>query len=142
MRLSVLAFDYDGTITSSESIDDTMRGAIAKARSNGAIALLVTGRILSELQRVAGALHFVDGVVAENGAVVHFPDGENTSILAPTIPPVFVGELVRGGIPHVVGSCLVDANADDGPRPHELARHRVAQASGLRPLPRVTWGTR
>ncbi len=46
----------------------------------GITVLLVTGRILDELRRVAGDLHFVDGVVAENGAVVHFPDSGHTSV--------------------------------------------------------------
>lgn len=47
-------------------------GLPAAAASFGSV-LLVTGRILDERRRVAGDLHFVDGVVAENGAVIHFP---------------------------------------------------------------------
>ena len=41
--------------------------------------LLVMGRILEELRRVADDLHSVDGVIAENGAVVPFPDSGHTS---------------------------------------------------------------
>ena len=63
------------------------------------IVLLVTGRILDELRRVAGDLHFVDGVVAENGAVVHFPDNGRTTMLAPAMPESFVREVRRRGIP-------------------------------------------
>ena len=44
--------------------------------------MLVTGRTLNELRRVAGELNFVDGVVAENGAIVHFPNGGLTAPLA------------------------------------------------------------
>ena len=51
------------------------------------------GRILDRLCRVAGDLHFVDGVIAENGAVVHFPDSEHTSLLAPPIPEPFLAQL-------------------------------------------------
>jgi len=40
--------------------------------------ILVTGRILDDLRRVAGDLSFVDAVVAENLALVHFP-GSRTS---------------------------------------------------------------
>ena len=57
--------------------------------------LLVTGRILDELRRVAGDLHFVDGVIAENGAVIHFPDSGRTSALALPVPEGFVAELRR-----------------------------------------------
>ena len=51
-----------------------------------------------ELRRVAGELHFVDGIVAENGAVAYFPDGGHTSLLAPEIPPAFIAELLRQAI--------------------------------------------
>jgi hydroxymethylpyrimidine pyrophosphatase-like HAD family hydrolase len=116
MKLSVLALDYDGTIARSDVLDPSVRAAIASARTNGVVALLVTGRILSELQRVAGQLHFVDGVVAENGAVLHFPDSGHTSILAPPVPDAFLAELRHRGIPHTAGQCLVDASADEAPR--------------------------
>ena len=84
MKLAVLALDYDGTITRADVLDPSVRAAIASARTNGIVTLRVTGRILGELQRVAGQLHFVDGVVAENGAVLHFPDSGHTSVLAPS----------------------------------------------------------
>ena len=81
MKPSVIALDYDGTIARNDVMDPSVREAIALARTQGIVVLLVTGRILSELQRVAGDLHFVDGVVAENGAVLHFPDSNRTSTL-------------------------------------------------------------
>jgi trehalose-6-phosphatase len=74
VKLSVIALDYDGTVARGDVLDPAVREAIALARTQGIIVLLVTGRILNELRRVAGDLHFVDGVIAENGAVIHFPD--------------------------------------------------------------------
>jgi hypothetical protein len=73
MKLSVIALDHDGTIARADVLDPSVREAIAEARTSGIIVLLVTGRILDDLRRVAGDLHFVDGVIAENGAVLHFP---------------------------------------------------------------------
>ena len=64
MKLSAFALDYDGTIAQGDRLDPAVREAIADARTVGVTVLLVTGRILEELQRVAGDLHFVDGVVA------------------------------------------------------------------------------
>lgn len=115
MKCTVLALDYDGTIARSDTLDPIVRQAIADARAAGITVLLVTGRILEELRRVAGSLHFLDGVVAENGAVVHFPDSGHTSLLAPPIPAPFVAELSRRGLHFRVGACLVDAQASDGP---------------------------
>ncbi|HZL93270.1 MAG TPA: HAD-IIB family hydrolase, partial [Vicinamibacterales bacterium] len=81
MKLSVLALDYDGTIARDDRLEPTVREAIAEARHRGVNVMLVTGRTLDDLQRVAGELSFVDGVVAENGAIVHFPNGGLTAPL-------------------------------------------------------------
>jgi len=115
VKLSVIALDYDGTTARHDTMGPLVREAIAATRARGIIVLLVTGRILDELRRVAGDLHFVDGVVAENGAILHFPDSGHTTILAPPIPGGFVDELRRRGVPHHPGECLVDADANEAP---------------------------
>jgi hypothetical protein len=115
MKLTALALDYDGTIATRDTLAAPVRDAIALARTNGLTVLLVTGRILEELRRVAGEVHFVDGVVAENGAVMYFPSSGHTSLLAPPVPDAFVRELQRRGIPHRAGQCLVDADAREAP---------------------------
>ena len=122
MRLAALALDYDGTIARGDVLESSVRDAIAVARSGGVIVLLVTGRILSELRRAAGDLHFVDGVVAENGAVIHFPASDYTAVVAPLVPEGFHSELTRRGIPSHAGQCLVDMNADDAGRALEVIR--------------------
>src|SRR5688500_17651842 len=103
MKLSVLALDYDGTVTRDDRLDSSMIEAIAHARHRGIAVLLVTGRRLDDLRRVAGDLHFIDGVVAENGALVHFPDGGLTTTLAPPLPPAFTTRLQEQGIPFQAG---------------------------------------
>jgi hypothetical protein len=118
----VIALDYDGTITRNETLDPEVREGIAAVRASGIAALLVTGRILEELRRVAGDLHFVDGIVAENGAVVHFPSTDHTSMIAPAISGAFVEELQRLGVSHGVGQCLVDAEANQAPLLLEVIR--------------------
>jgi hydroxymethylpyrimidine pyrophosphatase-like HAD family hydrolase len=122
VKLSVIALDYDGTVARGDVLDPSVRAAIAAARTQGIAVLLVTGRILEELRRVAGDLHFVDGVIAENGAVIHFPDSERTSTLAPPVPEGFVAELRRRGILFTAGQCLVDADANEAPRLLEVIR--------------------
>ncbi len=67
------------------------------------------------MRRVAGELHFVDGVVAENGAVLHFPESDHTSLLAPAVPQSFLDELTRRGVVFRAGKSLVDADAADAP---------------------------
>jgi hydroxymethylpyrimidine pyrophosphatase-like HAD family hydrolase len=116
MKLAVIALDFDGTIARADTLDPAVHAAIAAARRRGLVVLIVTGRRLDDLKRVAGELHFVDAVVAENGAVLYFPDSGYTAALAPEIPQVFVQELVRRGVPFAAGSSLIDAAADQAPR--------------------------
>jgi hydroxymethylpyrimidine pyrophosphatase-like HAD family hydrolase len=122
MKLSVLALDYDGTIAFDDRLSPSVRSAIADARRRNVTVLLVTGRILDDLRRVAGDLHFVDGVVAENGALVHFPGSRHTTILAPLIPRAFVARLGELGIPFRAGQCLVDADASAAHRLLDVIR--------------------
>ena len=122
VKLSVLALDYDGTTARQDSMGPLVRKAIADARARGITVLLVTGRILDELRRVAGDLGFVDGVVAENGAVLHFPESRHTTTLAPMVPPGFLDELRRRAVPHQAGQCLVDADASEAPALLNLIR--------------------
>ncbi len=116
MKLSVIALDYDGTVTRDDRLDTPMRDAIADARRQGIAVMLVTGRRLDDLRRVTGSLQFVDAVVAENGALMHFPDGGLTTTLAPPIPPAFITSLQQEGISFEAGQCLIEAEASAAPR--------------------------
>jgi hydroxymethylpyrimidine pyrophosphatase-like HAD family hydrolase len=122
VKLSVLALDYDGTVAHRDALDPGVREALAAARTQGITVLLVTGRILDELRRVAGDLHFVDAVVAENGAVMHFPASGRTVALGPHVPELLLTELRRRHISFSAGQCLVDADANDGPQLLEVIR--------------------
>ena len=114
MRFSALALDYDGTIATDGRLDLDTKAAIREARAAGIVVVLVTGRILSDLQRVAGDLDFVDAVVGENGAVLRFPNG-NTRLIGHPPQGAFLQELRQRGIPFTAGQCVVEAEASAGP---------------------------
>jgi hydroxymethylpyrimidine pyrophosphatase-like HAD family hydrolase len=116
MKLTVLALDYDGTIARGDQVDPSILDAVADARRRGIAVMLVTGRRLDDLRRVAGDLHFVDGIVAENGALLHFPDGGLTTTLAPPIPAEFIVRLLSQRIAFHAGQCLVEADASAAPQ--------------------------
>jgi hydroxymethylpyrimidine pyrophosphatase-like HAD family hydrolase len=116
VKLSVLALDYDGTIARGDALDPDVRRAIADVRSRDITVVLVTGRILEELRRVAGDLHFVDAVVAENGAVLDFPASGYSSVLGQPPSAVLLEELRREGISFDVGKSIVAADAADSQR--------------------------
>ena len=112
MRLTALALDYDGTIAVEGVLGPEVRAAIAETRAAGIKVILVTGRILGELRRLAGDLRFVDAVVAENGAVLAFPETGVSRLLAEPPPAHFREELDRRGITFLAGECVVEASAD------------------------------
>jgi hydroxymethylpyrimidine pyrophosphatase-like HAD family hydrolase len=116
VKLSTLALDFDGTIARNDVLDPDVRKAIAEARAQGVIVILATGRILDDLRRVAGDLHFVDAVVAENGAVIEFPDSGYSRVLAEPPPAVLLKELRREGILFEVGQSIIDADKDAAAR--------------------------
>lgn len=110
MKFSVLALDYDGTIAREGKLDPNVRAAIDEARARGIVVILVTGRILSDLRRVAGDLELFDAVVAENGAVLAFPGGW-TRVLSRPPSRGFLDELCRQNVRFDMGDCVVEADA-------------------------------
>jgi hydroxymethylpyrimidine pyrophosphatase-like HAD family hydrolase len=115
VKFGVLALDYDGTIARDGVLDSEVRAAIAEVRARGIAVLIVSGRILSELQQVAGDLHFVDGVVAENGAVLWFPNG-HSRLISSSSSLLFLQELRRRGLECKVGQCVVELDAAAAPQ--------------------------
>jgi hydroxymethylpyrimidine pyrophosphatase-like HAD family hydrolase len=116
VKFLVLALDFDGTIAQNDVLDPDVRKAIGELRAQGIVVVLVTGRILEDLRRVAGDLHFVDAVVAENGAVIEFPDSGYSAVLGQPPPPDLLAELRQQGIPCAVGRSIVDADTREAPR--------------------------
>ena len=111
MLLRTIALDYDGTIATNGVLHPKVREAIREARNAGLLVIIVTGRILRELRRVAGDLSFVDAVVAENGAVILLSNSHRRMLVPPPFPAL-LNELSVRGIEFVVGRCLVDLDAE------------------------------
>lgn len=110
MRLRVIATDYDGTVATDGRLHQVVGDAIREARRRKVLVVIVTGRILSELREVAGCLDFVDGVVAENGAVVALARG-HVMQLGPPPPMSLITALTERGIDFKVGRCVVEMDA-------------------------------
>ena len=114
MKFGVLALDYDGTIARDNLLHPDVKAAINEARARGIVVIITTGRILSDLQRAVGDLDFVDAVVAENGAVLSFRNGQ-TRIVGHLPRQIFLEELRRRGVAFKSGQCVVEADASVAP---------------------------
>ena len=111
MKFSVLALDYDGTIATEGGVHPEVRQAIVALRARGIYVLLVTGRILSDLQAHAGDLRLFDAVVAENGAVLAFPGSQRSQVLGRPPAQRLFDELAKSGVAFTRGECVVEADA-------------------------------
>ena len=112
MKFSALALDYDGTIALNGVLDPTVREAIAEARKNGIVVILVTGRQIADLHRVAGDLTCFDVIVGENGAVLDFPASGRHVLISHPPNAAFLEELTRQGVPFTVGETVVETDAN------------------------------
>jgi hydroxymethylpyrimidine pyrophosphatase-like HAD family hydrolase len=147
----VLALDFDGTIALNNTIDPDVSAAIKEARHAGLLVVLVTGRILSDLESLVRGSTLFDAIVAENGAVLQLPHLEASVTLSQAPDPGFLAELRTQGIWHRTGYCIVEADAAAAPQIVEIIRdlgvplaitfnlgrlmvlpHGVSKASGLK----------
>ena len=112
MKFAALALDYDGTIAVDGVCDPAVREAVADARRRGIVVILVTGRRLPDLRRVAGDLTCFDAVVGENGAVLEFPSSGRHVVVGHAPGSAFLQELERRGVPFVAGESVVEADAN------------------------------
>lgn len=115
MKFNVLALDYDGTIASHGQLNPQVATAIRDARAIGITVVLVTGRILSDLQRVMKEDDLFDAIVAENGAVMTFPNGW-TRVLGRSPSKALLSKFCDRGIEIAFGDCIVEADAGEAPK--------------------------
>src|SRR6187401_3588029 len=107
MKLSALALDYDGTVARHGRAHPEVLAAIREARARGIAVVLVTGRRLPDLRQVLPEYDLFDAIVAENGAVLAFPNGR-TRVLGRPPSRELLGELCARRIEFAFGDCLVE----------------------------------
>lgn len=92
-----VAIDYDGTLTSTPRPTEEVLAAVRSVRDAGRVAILVTGRILSELRSDFPDVdrHF-DAIVAENGAVLSRAGQTDRPVVEPVEPELYRALLARG----------------------------------------------
>src|SRR5215467_3733725 len=108
MRYVALASDYDGTLAHDGLVSNETLSALKRLRQFGRKLILVTGRLLPDLESVFSDADLFDCIVAENGAILYTPSTREKQVLAPPPKQAFVEELHRRGIqPLEVGDAIV-----------------------------------
>ncbi|GAA1654559.1 HAD-IIB family hydrolase [Nonomuraea maheshkhaliensis] len=104
--IRALAVDLDGTLTTGGVLSETAMRAIDEQRRRGLRAVLVTGRIMAELEAdFPGLPGRFDAVVTENGCVLHA--GPVTRELADPVDTALEHELRRSQVPLRRGRVLL-----------------------------------
>lgn len=107
MYCRVIACDFDGTGAAGGRLAPEVASALHRARRTGIATMLVTGRVLEDLRVALVDFSAFDAIVAENGAVLWFPEREQTIELGPTPPERFLGRLRAAGIPFKAGAVVI-----------------------------------
>ncbi|MGZ8519876.1 MAG: HAD family hydrolase [Candidatus Binatia bacterium] len=99
MYCRAIACDFDGTGATDGHPAPEIYAALAAARTQGIVSLLVTGRVLEDVQRACEEFSPFDAVVAENGAVIYLCDIGRMIQIGEPPPEHFLGELRAQGVP-------------------------------------------
>lgn len=107
-----VALDYDGTLTSTGRLDETVTKALRRLREERLRLVLVTGRIPWELLELCPhAEELFDRIVWENGAVAWGVRGAR--VLAPPVPAALEEALARRGVALRRGQAILAGHARD-----------------------------
>jgi hydroxymethylpyrimidine pyrophosphatase-like HAD family hydrolase len=123
VNVHVLATDYDGTIAEHDRLHETTIAALERVRASGRRVVLVTGRMLPDLRAVCpDADRLFDAIVAENGALLYFPERREIRPLGDPPEPAFVQALRRRDVPFDIGHAILATQAAYAPAALEAIR--------------------
>lgn len=95
-----LATDGDGTLMRGKTLGRKTAGALERLRATGRKLVLTTGENPDQLKDFPRTDLF-DLVVAENGAILYWPESRRVRVLAPRRPPGLVHRLKRKQVEHL-----------------------------------------
>jgi hydroxymethylpyrimidine pyrophosphatase-like HAD family hydrolase len=98
MRFKAFATDYDGTIAHHGTVDPATVDALQSLKNTGRKLLLVTGREIPDLSTVFSEMGIFDLIVAENGALLYWPETKAERCLVPGPPTEFPDLLRQRGV--------------------------------------------
>jgi len=126
-RFVALASDYDGTLAHDGAVSQETLQALESFRQTGRKIILVSGRVLSDLETVFNRFDLFDCIVAENGGVLYIPATKEKRALAPPPKKQFIDALQKRRVNNLgVGDTIVATW-----HPHETEVLEVIRDLGL-----------
>jgi hydroxymethylpyrimidine pyrophosphatase-like HAD family hydrolase len=99
MHISVIATDFDGTVSQGDQLAPEAARALRRWREAGRVTVLVSGRSFEFLRDLQEREQAFDLIVAENGAVLYNPHSDEMRLPFGEVPDDLVDTLARLGIP-------------------------------------------
>jgi hydroxymethylpyrimidine pyrophosphatase-like HAD family hydrolase len=122
MRYRALATDFDGTLAEHGIVPTTTLEALRRLAGAGFKLLLVSGREKEQLYDIFPQVRLFDLMVLENGALLHQPHTDQSTLLAEPPPARLLHALQERRIPYSAGRSIV-ATVE----PHGAALRSVIQ---------------
>lgn len=107
MYLNVIAFDLDGTIAQDDRVNPQTWVKLAEAKAKGFKLMLVTGRCFDDLKTIGPFEEYCKAIVAENGALVYFPDNETLVMPFGQLAKEVKDQLLASNIPLEIGKAIM-----------------------------------
>lgn len=98
MRYFALATDYDGTLATHGYVSQEVVEALKAFKASGRKLILVTGRELPELKEIFPEIGLFQLVVAENGALLYWPENGEEKVLCKAPPENFYERLIEKNV--------------------------------------------
>ena len=126
MHYLALASDYDGTLAQHGRVSSKTIDALQRFRDSGRHLLLITGRMLPDIQHAFPPLDLFAYVVTENGAQLYEPASSTQTLLGEPPPASFIHALQDRDIPFSTGEVIVATS-----EPYEAAVLAIIRGLGL-----------
>lgn len=107
MRYFALVTDYDGTLAYAGVVGEATIEALKALRKTDRFLIMVTGRLLEDLQRVFPQVELFDAIVAENGAILYDPEKNERAVLTAAPPPELRSLLEARGVTLEAGQVIL-----------------------------------
>ena len=127
MHYLALACDYDGTLAKDGVVRPQTIDALERVGASGRKLILITGRLLEDLQMAFPRLDLFTYVVAENGALLYNPADLTEKLLGEAPPRQFIQALQERGVTPLVTGRVIVASL----HPHEKTIVDVIAKLGL-----------
>ena len=127
MHYLALACDYDGTLARDGVVSPQTIDALEHVRASGRKLILITGRLLEDLQMAFPRLDLFTYVVAENGALLYNPADLTEKLLGEAPPRQFIQALRERDVTPLVTGRVIVASL----HPHEKTIIDVIAKLGL-----------